>query len=77
MEPAYRRHNVIKLSIFCIQPCLNPSPKDLPAAGREGLGLQLFSINFSYKNYTDRSNLAPSPGERAGERSKHNDIARR
>jgi len=33
-------------------------------------------INFSYKNYTDRSNLALSPRERAGERSKLNDIDR-
>ena len=41
----------------------------------EGLGLQPFSINFYTKNYTDRSNLAPSPWERVGERSKLNDIS--
>jgi hypothetical protein len=77
----------LSLAFFYIRPLPNylPSVADrwllasqavepITLSQGEGLGLQLFSINFSYKNYTDCSNLAPSPSERAGERSKLNDI---
>jgi hypothetical protein len=52
---------------------IGPLPKSLSRG--EGLGLLLFSSNFSCKNHVASCNLAPSPRERAGERSKLNGIA--